>query len=82
MYKLIREYSIRRRRAKDIKSLLEPLGLWSATNVTARENLFKTINVMQKELNYINGDKKYAPRVLDELFKEEEENGKTGGQKS
>lgn len=82
VYKLIREYSIRRRRAKDIKSLLEPLGLWSATNVTARENLFKTINVMQKELNYINGDKKYAPRVLDELFKEEEENGKTGSQKS
>lgn len=78
VYLLIRKYSQQRRLAKNIKAIMEPLVAFAEAKKTAKGRLEFAINNMQKELNHTVGERKYAPRVLDGLFKEDEENGKVG----
>lgn len=69
--KLINEYSVKRRKAKDTVNILSPLNEVKIRNKTVFENLNKAINDANREYQRTLGERKYAPRVLDELFKGE-----------
>ncbi len=76
--KLIHKYSNQRRFAKDVQAIMQPLADFVESAGQAKGNLEFCINNMKKELNRINGERVYVPRVLNELFKEDEDNGKIG----
>lgn len=69
--KLINEYSVKRRKAKDTVNILSPLNEVKIRNKTVFENLNKAINDANREYQRTLGERKYTPRVLDELFKGE-----------
>lgn len=69
--KLINEYSVKRRKAKDTVNVLAPLNEVRLKNKVVFENLNRAINEANKEYQRTLGERKYAPRVLDELFKGE-----------
>ena len=76
--KLINEYSKRRRFAKDIEAIMEPLAEFSRKQAFAKRELETAANSMAKELKRIEGERVYVPRVLDDLFKDGEKNETQG----
>lgn len=68
---LMNYYSVRRREAKDTINALSPLMKVKLAYRPAFENLNRAINEANKEFQKTLGERKYAPRVLDNLFKGE-----------
>lgn len=69
--RLMNHYSVERRKAKDAINALSPLMKVKIAYKPAFENLNRAINEANKEFQKTLGERKYAPRVLDELFKGE-----------
>ena len=66
--KLINTYSKQRREAKDTMDVLKPLTEFLAKNRNLLNEMGRIANEMNKELKRTQGERKYAPRVLTELF--------------
>ena len=62
------EYSKQRRVAKERMQVLEPLVEFANKNGAIINLLGNVANTMNKELRHTQSEKKYAPRVLTELF--------------
>lgn len=69
--RLMNQYSKQRRMAKERMQILEPLVEFANKNGAIVNNIGNVANSMNKELKHIQSEKKYAPRVLTELFKGE-----------
>ena len=65
---LIRDISTVRRKAKDILELVDPILKLDTSNVNDLGRVSNSINKTYNKL-YIN-ERKYTPRVLEELFKD------------
>ena len=66
--RLMMEYSKQRRVAKERMQVLEPLVEFANKNGAIINLLGNVANTMTKELRHTQSEKKYAPRVLTELF--------------
>ena len=66
--RLIKELSDRRRAAKDALAVLAPLIEFLGENPKLCNEFGKIANGMRKQLNQIEGERHYNPRVLKELF--------------
>lgn len=66
--RLMQEYSVRRRKAKDVISVLEPLQELLTNNPNFVNALGKCKGGMGKALQKAEGERHYNPRVLKELF--------------
>ena len=66
--RLMMEYSKQRRVAKERMQVLEPLVEFANKNGVIINLLGNVANTMTKELRHTQSEKKYAPRVLTELF--------------
>lgn len=67
---LIRDYSIKRRKAKDILRIIEPLAKLIEQNPRLISEIGKATNEMNKEKRMLDADRHYNPRILEDLFKE------------
>lgn len=68
--KVMREFSKRRRAAKDRKYVLEPLYDY-LTDARGRVNeIGKLANEMGRRYEFVTGERKYVPRVLENIFEQ------------
>lgn len=65
---MMRAFSKRRRIAKDTKYMLEPLLEYMAHDRHFKNDIGKMANEIKRRLDFVTGERKYVPRVLDELF--------------
>lgn len=68
VHKLLAEYSDRRRIAKDNLIVLEQFISFSRSNKTILNELDKIAGDIKKQVVYVEGQRYYKPRVLQELF--------------
>lgn len=68
--KLIRDYSARRRRAKDTLAVIGGLAELLKKDNSMKYNVCKVVNDAKKSWRFISGERRYTPRVLDELFED------------
>lgn len=66
--KLMHDYSVKRREAKDTISAIEPLVNLLKANKDFLSKFNQAINEMNKNTKRIESDKIYTPRVLTKLF--------------
>lgn len=71
--KLIHDYSVTRREAKDTLKLIAPLVEFANKHKDIINELNKVVNEMNKEAKYLDSDRGYTPRVLDDLFPKKKE---------
>ena len=69
--RLMSQYSKQRRVAKERMQILEPLVEFANKNGAIINLIGNVANSMNKELKHVQSEKKYAPRVLTDLFKDE-----------
>lgn len=69
--RLLKQYSDQRREAKDFIDVLTPLNDFFKSNPNVAQLLARANNLMKKEQAHTLGERKYAPRILNDLFKEE-----------
>lgn len=67
--RLIEQYSKQRRMAKERMQVLEPLVEFANKHGVMISVIGNVANAMNRELKHVQGEKKYAPRVLTDLFK-------------
>lgn len=67
---LIKQYSDQRRRAKNFKEVLTPLSEFIKLKDVSR-GIGTMANSTRKKHDFINSDRRYEPRILNELFKGE-----------
>lgn len=65
---ILRDYSKRRRIAKDTLDVLNPLDEWCNTHRIAND-ISRIANEMGKIATHIESNRTYRPRILEELFK-------------
>lgn len=66
--RLLNQYSQQRRQAKDIQDILQPLAEWLEKNSATKSNLIYALNGMDRAFKRTEGERLYAPRVVDDLF--------------
>lgn len=66
--RLMRDYSVRRRKAKDTLSVIAPIIAFVKEHGKELQKFNAGINQSKKELKRIQSDRMYTPRVLKELF--------------
>ena len=69
--RLMSQYSKQRRVAKERMQILEPLVEFANKNGAIINLIGNVANSMNKDLKHVQSEKKYAPRVLTDLFKDE-----------
>lgn len=69
--KVMREFSKRRRAAKDRQYVLEPLLEHMAHDKYFKNDIGKMANEIKRRLEFVTSERKYVPRVLDNLFDKE-----------
>ena len=68
--KVMREYSKRRRAAKDRKYVLEPLCEYLTDGKGKPNEIGKMANEINRRYEFVTGERKYVPRVLDNIFEQ------------
>ena len=68
--KIMREFSRRRRAAKDKKYVLEPLWEYLTDSKGKVNEIGKMANEINRRYAYVTGERKYVPRVLDNIFEQ------------
>ena len=68
--KVMREYSKRRRAAKDKKYVLEPLWEYLTDSRGKLNEIGKMANEINRRYEFVTGERKYVPRVLSDIFEQ------------
>ena len=68
--KIMREFSRRRRAAKDKKYVLEPLFEYLTDGKAKLFEIGKMANEMNRRYEFVTGERKYVPRVLSDIFEQ------------
>ena len=68
--KVMREYSKRRRAAKDRKYVLEPLCEYLTDGKGKPNEIGKMANEINRRYEFVTGERKYVPRVLSDIFEQ------------
>ncbi|MBP2656238.1 MAG: hypothetical protein H6Q73_3807 [Firmicutes bacterium] len=68
LIRTLREYSKRRREADDNIKILKPLAEFIDNNSVALNRLDQLRGEMKKMAQYVESDRVYKPRILEELF--------------
>ena len=68
--KVMREYSKRRRAAKDRKYVLEPLYEYLTDGKGKPNEIGKMANEINRRYEFVTGERKYVPRVLSDIFEQ------------
>jgi hypothetical protein len=68
VFKLLREYSLRRREAKDNLGVLQPLGEFIGKHKGIWQELDGVYGKMRKEMQHVDSERVYNPRVLPDIF--------------
>lgn len=72
LFRLIGDYGRQRRQAKNFLRVSQPLVDYIEKQPNFIKNMGTIANEMLKELKFVESEHKYSPRVLTELFEEEQ----------